>query len=193
MNTKFAFFALLISMFSFSQSLEFGIGLGTGANYIVENSVNVTYKTPVSINTDLKYTPNNSNIGILLRYQYANTSVSGQKWFESNQPFTATVDDNSLFLLVEYLKRSGRKLNFGGNFGVGFTKQIIQFNSENYSVDHTFPSVNVSGIMDYNVSEKFALKLQPGFQFFDPINGMKSKPYNFAKEDIHFLTLLGIT
>ena len=196
MKTKLTIFSLFISIFSFPQTFEFGAGLGTGSTYIVENSdktVNVNYKTPTSIYTDLKYTPINSNFGILLRYQYTNTSVSGQKWFQFNQNFDANVNDNSLFLLLEYLKRSDRKLNFGGNIGIGYTKQIIDFNSENETTESSFPSINLSGIIGYNLNSKLSLKLQPSFQFFDPINAMKTEHYNFAKEDIHFLTLLGIS
>lgn len=196
MKTKLSIFSLFISLFSFSQTFEFGAGLGTGSTYIVENSdksVNVNYKTPTSIYTDLKYTASNSNFGILLRYHYTNTSVSGQKWFQLNQDFNANVNENTLFLLLEYLKKSDQKLNFGGNIGIGYTKQIIDFNSENEYAENSFPSINLSGIIDYNLNSKLSLKLQPSFQFFDPINAMKIESYNFAKEDIHFLALLGIS
>ena len=196
MKTKFTIFSLLISTFAFSQSFEFGVGLATGSTYLIENSdssVNINYKTPSSIYTDLKYIPNNSNVGILLRYQYTNTSVNGQKWFETNQNFNAIVADNSLILLLEYLKTNEQRLSFGGNAGLGFTKQTINFTDENYSTENSFPSINISGIANYKFNNKFSIKLQPTFQFFDPISGMKIKQYNFVKEDIHFLALLGVS
>ncbi len=196
MKAKFAIFLLMVSISSYSQSFEFGFGLGTGSNYIVENAdktVNVNYKMPASVYTDLKYTPKNSNIGILLRYQYTNTSVKGQKWFKRNQVLDAIVNDNSLFLLVEYIKRTKRKLRFGGNFGIGYTKQVIDFISEKYSAENTMPSINFSGILEYRLNSKLGIKLQPSLQFFDPINGLKIKHYNFAREDIGFLVLLGVS
>ena len=196
MKIKIIIFYLLISSLSFSQSLEVGAGVGTGSTYIVENSdksVNINYKTPSSIYTDLKYIPSNSNIGVMLRYQYTNTSVNGQKWFEVNQNFNAIVGDNSLFLLIEYIKTNEQKVSFGGNAGLGYTKQTINFTDENYSIENSFPSVNISGIVNYRFSNKFSIKLQPTFQFFDPISGMKIKQYNFAKEDIHFFALLGVS
>ena len=196
MKTKFTIFSLLISTFVFSQSFEFGVGLGTGSTYLIENSdnsVNIKYKTPSSIYTDFKYIPSNSNIGILLRYQYTNTSVNGEKWFDMNQNFNAIVGDNSVFLLIEYLKINQQKLSFGGNAGLGYTKQTINFTDENYSIENSFPSVNISGIANYRFNEKFSIKLQPTFQFFDPISGIKIKQYNFAKEDIHFFALLGVS
>ena len=196
MKIKIIIFYLLISSLSFSQSLEVGAGVGTGSTYIVENSdksVNINYKTPSSIYTDLKYIPSHSNIGVMLRYQYTNTSVNGQKWFEVNQNFNAIVGDNSLFLLIEYIKTNEQKVSFGGNAGLGYTKQTINFTDENYSIENSFPSVNISGIVNYRFSNKFSIKLQPTFQFFDPISGMKIKQYNFAKEDIHFLALLGVS
>ena len=196
MKTKLSIFSLFISLFSFSQTFEFGAGLGTGSTYIVENSdksVEIKYKIPTSIYTDLKYTPSNSNFGILLRYQYTNTSLNGQKWFQFNQVFNANVNDNTLFLLLEYLKKNDNKLNFGGNIGIGYTKQIIDFNSENEIAENSFPSINLSGIINYNLNNKLSLKLQPSFQFFDPINAIKIEQYKFAKEDIHFLVLFGIS
>ncbi len=196
MKTKFTVFLLVVSLSSYSQSFEFGFGLGTGSNYIIENTdktIDVSYKMPSSVYTNLKYTPKNSNIGVLLRYQYTNTSASGQKWFEQNQTLDAIVNDNSLFLLVEYIKRTDAKLSFGGNFGIGYTKQIIDFISEKYSTENTIPSINFSGIFEYHLSNKLGIKLQPSFQFFDPINSLKIKRYNFAKEDIGFLVLLGVS
>lgn len=196
MKTKLTLFSLFLSLFSFSQTFEFGAGIGTGSTYIVENSdqsVIVNYKTPTSIYTDLKYTPGNSNFGVLVKYQYTSTSVGGQKWFELNQDFNASINDNTLFLLLEYLKKSDRKLHFGGNFGIGFTKQIIDLHSENEVIENSFPSVNLSGLISYSLNSKLSLKLQPSFQVSDPINAMKADRYHFAKEDIHFLTSLGIS
>lgn len=181
---------------SSAQNLEFGFGLGTGSTYLVENSdrsVNINYKTPVSVYTNLKYTLSDSPFGILLRYQYTNTSVNGQKWFENNQDFEAFVNDNSLFLLLEYLHKDENKLNFGGNVGLGYTSQSIDFRSESSKVHHSFPSVNISGVLKYKVNGRFSIRLEPGFQFFDPLNALKTDQYNFAKEDIHFLTSLGIS
>lgn len=196
MNTKLTLFSLFLSVFSFSQTFEFGAGLGTGSTYIVENSdqsVNVKYKTPTSIYTDLKYTPGNSNFGLLIRYQNTSTSVNGQKWFEQNQDFNANVNDNTLILLLEYLKKSDRKLHFGGNFGIGFTKQITDLYSDNDVIENSFPTIHLSGLIDYSLNSKLSLKLQPSFQVSDPINAMKVQPYYFAKEDIHFLTFLGVS
>lgn len=70
---KFTFTILLLAMYAclYGQSLEYTFNVGTGATYLVENydrSININYKTPVSISTDLKFTPKNSNFGILLRY-----------------------------------------------------------------------------------------------------------------------------
>lgn len=193
---KKLFVAAYLSAFAIfsAQSLEFGIGAGTGSTYILENAdaVNISYKAPVSVKTELKYTPANSNFGVSLRYQHTNTSVSGQRWFDTAENFDAIVSDNSLFLLLEYLKNSPAKWSFGGNVGLGFTSQNIDF-STTETREYRFPTLNISGVAQYKINEKWALKLEPGFQFADPFSALKIKSYNFAKEDIHFLALLGFS
>lgn len=196
MRIIFAFVLSCFCSFSYAQSLEYEYAAGSGITYMVENAdktIDISYHAPVTIATGLKYTPQNSHFGVLLRYQYTNTNVDGQKWFDTFQFFDAIVDDNSLFLMLEYLRENDKKLNVGANFGFGFTKQFIKFTSENYSMENYYPSLNFSAIAAYYINSRLSIRLQPGVQFSDPINGLKIKPYNFAKEDIHFLTLLGIS
>ncbi|SIS63034.1 hypothetical protein SAMN05421768_11613 [Chryseobacterium joostei] len=196
---KFTFTILLLAMYAclYGQSLEYTFNVGTGATYLVENydrSININYKTPVSISTDLKFTPKNSNFGILLRYQFTGTGVDGSKWFDEFSPsFKAQVNDNSFILLIEYLKKSDKKINFGANFGLGYTKQIISLENENYTRRNVFPSLHIGGIISCKINSKLSVKLQPGFQFFDPLNALSKNNYHFAKEDIHFLTQVGFS
>lgn len=197
MKIKLAFLLLTVNALAYSQSLEFGFNVGTGSTYLVENSdktVNINYKTPTTISTDLTFTLENSNFGVVVRYQFTGTSVDGNKWFDlSESYFKARVNDNTFLLLLEYLKRNEKKLNFGANFGMGYTKQIINFENEDLSTNNSFPSIQIGGLINYKLNNKLSLKLQPSFQFFDPINGLSNNKLNLAKEDIHFLMQLGIS
>lgn len=159
-----------------------------------DKTVNINYKTPTTISTDLTFTLENSNFGVVVRYQFTGTSVDGNKWFDlSESYFKARVNDNTFLLLLEYLKRNEKKLNFGANFGMGYTKQIINFENEDLSTNNSFPSIQIGGLINYKLNNKLSLKLQPSFQFFDPINGLSNNKLNLAKEDIHFLMQLGIS
>lgn len=197
MKIKLTISLLSMSFLTYAQSLDFGFNAGTGATYIVENAdkgIDVTYKTPTTISTDLKYTPKDSNFGIILRYQYTTTKAEGNKWFDASMSnFKANVNDNTFFMLLEYQKNNDKKFNFGANFGLGYTKQIINFENENTIINNSFPTIQIGGLIKYKLNDKLSLKLQPSFQSFDLIKALGNNQLNFAKEDIHFLIQLGIS
>jgi len=73
-------FLLLTATFSKAQKLDFSISSGTGKTYIFESldkNVNVNYSMPLSLLTEVKYTPKDKKWGLKLRIHNVQSTVVG--------------------------------------------------------------------------------------------------------------------
>lgn len=116
-----------LSFTAFGQKFDISISGGTGKVYIFESndkSVNVIYSVPMSLMTEMKFTPNGKVWGIKLRLHHLESSVTGENW-ENETPLNGYVNSLSTSILLEN-EIVKNKFSYGFNFGVGLTKETIQ-------------------------------------------------------------------
>jgi hypothetical protein len=193
-------FFIICSIKSNAQKLDFGFSSGTGLLYIIENydsNINITYKSPLIISAQIKYTPINSYFGLKLKYQNLAGKVNGDDWQQINvqspiiNKFNGNIENSTLLFELEHLKDLS-KYSFGYSFGIGTTKEKIFFDNKktNY-FESNFMVLNFSGTYIYNITNKFGLRFEPSILWNDPINSLNSDRYNMAGEDVNLLFQIG--
>ena len=193
-------FFLICTVKSNAQKLDFGFASGRGLLYIIENSdsnINISYKSPLILSAQIKYTPINSYFGLKLKFQNLGGKVNGDDWQQIyvQSPvvnnFNGYIENSTLLFELEHLKDLS-KSSYGYSFGIGTTKEKIFFNNKktNY-VESDFMVLNFSGTYIYNITSKFGLRFEPSILWNDPINSLNSDRYNMAGEDINLLFQIG--
>jgi hypothetical protein len=183
-----------------AQKLDFGFSGGTGLLYIIENNdsnINISYKSPLILSGQIKYTPINSFFGLKLKFQNLVGKVNGDDWQQINvqtpiiNKFNGYVENSTLLFELEHLKDLS-KYSFGYSFGIGTTKEKIYFtNKKTNYIESNFMVLNFSGSYIYNITSRFGLRFEPSILWNDPINSLNSYRYNMAGEDINLLFQIG--
>ncbi len=154
-----------ISLTVFAQQLDLSLSTGTGKSYIFESTdrtVNVKYSMPLSLMTELKFTPKGHTWGIKLRLHHLESSVKGENWMDGTALSGYIRSQTSSLLLENEVTK--RKSSYGFNFGIGFTQETIlpqQFipyikNSKQYA------SITVGGHLSYRLRKELDFQMQPG-------------------------------
>ncbi len=191
---------IIYSIKSNAQKLDFGFSSGTGQLYIIENydsNINITYKSPLVLSAQIKFTPINSYFGLKIKFQNLAGKVNGDDWQQINvqspviNNFKGYIENSTLLFELEHLKELS-KYSFGYSFGIGTTKEKIFFNDKKTDyVESDFMVINFSGTYIYNITSKFGIRFEPSILWNDPINSLNSDKYNMAGEDINFLFQVG--
>jgi hypothetical protein len=191
--------ALFYSFNVSAQKIDFSLGLGTGKSYIFEstdNSINVKYGLPLSLNTSIKYTPANKNWGIKLNVLQIQSTLKGTNWVSgaSLNGYANTIT-TSLLLENEIVKK---QFNYGFNFGLGLTKESIQEQQffDNSKSNQNFASLIVGGYFSKKINKNFDFEIAPTFLWQDPFKTIGylagSRNANFAGEDLSVLVNFNI-
>lgn len=191
---------IIYSIKSNAQKLDFGFSSGTGQLYIIENydsNINITYKSPLVLSAQIKFTPINSYFGLKIKFQNLAGKVNGDDWQQINvqspviNNFKGYIENSTLLFELEHLKELS-KYSFGYSFGIGTNKEKIFFNDKKTDyVESDFMVINFSGTYIYNITSKFGIRFEPSILWNDPINSLNSDKYNMAGEDINFLFQVG--
>jgi hypothetical protein len=194
-------FLVLTTIATNAQKLEFGLSVGTGKTYIIEDldkSIEVEYYLPVSFASDLKFTPFNSKWGIKLRLNYIESAVEGINLPPNMaEPFDGYVSTWTTFLLLEneILKDYS---SYGFNFGLGFTDEILEIDVKdpwNY-YRNKFPTLALGGHYTFKLNDNFDIQILPIFLVQDPyrlidyLGGIVDP--TIAREDLSILINFGI-
>jgi len=85
-------------------------------------------------------------------------------------------------------------LNFGYNFGLGYTKEnyIEHLIQKTPAATKEFMSIKISGLVSVKISEKIFIQLVPALLWTDPANSLRTpNKWYIAGEGLSFLTQLG--
>ena len=181
------------------QKFDFALSAGTGKTYIFESldkSVNVNYSLPMSLMTEVKFTPKEKSWGLKLRLHHLESGITGVNW-ESSTPLNGYINTltTSLLLENEVIKS---KFSYGFNFGLGITKETVQpqqYSSFNKSTA-SYASVYFGGYLSWKLSKDFDFQIQPILLWQDPfktigvVTGKRNA--NFAGEDLSAVINFGI-
>ena len=187
----------LVSLEGKSQHFDVGFGVGSGAAYLVEandNAVDISYTLPFSSYLDLKYTPAESYFGLKLRFQYLSAGIEGENWKNFNQPIDRDVSSLTTMLMLEHLKEDST-WNIGYQFGVGYTRQSFRQDLTDLSpvIESWYMSLAFSGLLSRKINDKFAVQLEPGLLWTDPVGSLRSsEQWQIAGEDLSVLVQLGV-
>lgn len=182
-----------------AQTLELGLGVGSGAAYLFENSdksVNISYSLPFSSFADLKYSHPDRYFGGRLKFQYLNTGVEGDDWKSGMYTDNVNGDVSSFtaMLLLEHLK-TDKPWNFGYNFGIGYTNQKLRYDLvyHSYQIETGYMSAALGGIINRKLTENLSLTIEPSLFWTDPVNSLRnSDKWQIAGEDLSILVQVGI-
>jgi len=181
------------------QILDFSLSIGTGKTYIIEdwyNNVNVNYGLPLSLMTELKYSPLNSNWGIKLRLHNLQSTCIGENWVDGNQ-LDGYVSSLTTSLLLEKVTYKNT-FSFGFNFGIGWTRETIQpLQSIPSEKDiSNYPTLIIGEHLTWKLNDNFDLQLLPALLLQDPFKSIGyltgKRNANFAGEDLSFSFNIGI-
>jgi len=182
-----------------AQDIEVGLSAGTGQIYIIENfnrDINIDYNYPIVFSADIKYTPINSFFGLKVKYQSINGELKGDNWQKINSTaifidkFDGYIENRTIIGLLEYVNKNN---NLGYNFGIGQTTEKINLDRTglNYK-ESDFMVISLGGLLKIPLNSKISLKLEPSFQWNDPINTLYPNRYRMAGEDINFIIQFGL-
>jgi hypothetical protein len=184
---------------AFGQKLDFSLSAGTGKTYIFESidkGVNVNYSLPLSLMTEMKFTPKDKTWGVKLRMHHIQSSVTGENW-EDKTPLNGYVNALTTSLLLEN-EITRKKYSSGFNFGLGITKEIIQplqYNSYDKS-STSYATITIGGHFSYKMSQDFDFQIQPAILWQDPFKTIGvvtgNRFANFAGEDLSAVVNFGI-
>jgi len=183
----------------FGQKLDFSLSAGTGKTYIFESidkSVNVNYSLPMSLMTEVKFTPKNKSWGVKLRAHQLQSSVTGENW-ENKSPLNGYINSLTTSLLLENEITKG-KFSYGLNFGMGLTKETVQQQQYNSfdKKNSSYASLIFGGHLSYKLSKDFDFQILPTLNWQDPFKTIGvltgNRKANFAGEDLSALINFGI-
>jgi hypothetical protein len=83
MRKSFLACLLFSTTISFGQRVDFGVSLGSGKSYLFESidkNVDVKYGVPMSLITEVKYTPKDKYWGLKLRVHNVESTLKGENW-----------------------------------------------------------------------------------------------------------------
>ncbi len=184
---------------AFGQKFDFGFSIGTGKSYLfesVDKSVNVKYSLPVSLMTEIKYTPNDHNWGLKLRLSSIESTVTGQNWV-NNTSLNGYISSLTTSLLLEN-EIAKEKYSYGFNFGFGLTKETLQ--PQQYDpttkMNTDYTSISVGGNVSFKLSKDFDFQILPVLFWQDPFKSIgvltRSRTSNLAGEDLTLLLNFGL-
>lgn len=184
---------------AFGQKLDFSLSAGTGKTYIfesIDNSVNVNYSLPMSLVTELKFTPHNKSWGLKFRLQQLQSGLTGENWVDKT-PLNGYINSltTSLLLENEVMKN---KTSYGFSFGLGMTRETIQPQQYIYfdRSSTNYASISFGGHLSYKLNKDFDFQIQPIFLWQDPFKTISvltgSRKANFAGEDLSAVINFGI-
>lgn len=184
-----------------AQTLEFGLSIGSGKTYIFEDtdkSIEVDYYLPLSLVSDLKFTPGNSDWGIKLRLHYLESAVEGINLPPNPaESFEGYVSTLTTFLLLENEIIKGNS-SYGFNFGLGFTDETLEIDVNdpwNY-YKNKFPTLALGGHFTFKMNDNFDFQLLPiilvqdPYRMIDYLTGTVDP--TIAREDLSILINFGI-
>jgi hypothetical protein len=197
---KMLFILALIgaSFITNAQKLDFGLSAGTGKSYIIEdldNSVNVAYGMPLSLMSELKYTPKGKKWGVKLRLHNIESTVMGTNWTDhtSLDGYANTFTASLLLENEVKLKRA----SYGFSAGLGLTKETIQpLQYYNYKVTNNYTSISLGSYLCLRMGKSFNFQIQPVLLWQDPFKSIgvitKMRNANFAGEDLTAVINVGV-
>lgn len=183
----------------FGQKFDFGLSIGTGKSYLFESidkSVNVRYSLPMSLITELKFTPKDKNWGIMLRLNSIESTVTGQNWV-NNTPLNGYINSFTTSLLLEK-EIAKKKHSYGVNFGFGLTKETLQPQQYDPGTKTTqvYPSISVGGNIAFILNKDLDFQILPVLFWQDPFKSIgvltRSRTANLAGEDLTLLLNFGL-
>jgi hypothetical protein len=186
------------AIYANGQTIYISLSGGTGKTYIFESndkSVNTNYSVPLSLMTEVKFTPKEKNWGLKLRLHNIESSVTGENW-ETETPINGYINSLTTSILLEN-EIAKKNYSYGLNFGMGITKETVQYQQDSDNKTSTsFTSLYLGGHLSYNISKNFDLQVQPILLWQDPFKtiGVLSgkRTANFAGEDLSTLINFGI-
>ena len=193
------FVLLLTATFSNAQKLDFSFSSGTGKAYIFESidkSINVNYSMPLSLLTEIKYTPKDKKWGLKLRIHNVQSTIVGENWINKTL-LDGYINSTTTSLLLEK-EIQKKKFSFGYNFGLGLTRedlQPLQFFSSN---DRTanYSSFTFGGHLSYKINQNFDFQILPIFVWQDPFKTIGvlagKRRANLAMEDLSMFLNFGL-
>lgn len=191
-------FLFFLSISINAQQLDFSISAGTGKNYFFESidkSVDVNYGLPLSLMTELKFTPQGKKWGIKLRVHNVQSTVTGQNW-SKNLSLNGYINilTTSLLLENEIVKKAH---SYGFNFGFGLTKETLQPQQySNYTETVNYPSLSLGGHLTYKLNNELSFQILPTLLWQDPFKSIGAitgkRKANFADEDLTMLINFGV-
>jgi len=192
-------FLLFSTTFAFGQKIDFGLSLGTGKSYLFESidkTVNVNYGVPISLMTEIKFTPKDKTWGVKLRVHNVESTLKGENWV-NRKPLNGYINSITTSLLLEN-EIAKKHFSYGFNFGFGLTKETIQqqqYNSFDKAVQN-YTSLSVGGHFTHKISKNFDFQILPTLLWQDPfktigyLSGVRNA--NFAGEDLTMTVNFGL-
>ncbi len=198
---KKAFLLLIIAWYVpvNAQTLDYSVSIGTGKTYIVEdwyNSVNVNYGLPLSLVSEIIYSPVDSKWRCKLRLHSLESGCTGVNWVDGNQLDGYINSLTSSFLLEKATIKGS--YSHGLSFGLGWTRETIQpLQTMPSEKDISrFPSIIIGEHFTWKLSDSFDFQLLPTILWQDPFKSIgyltSRRSANFAGEDLSFTMNVGI-
>jgi hypothetical protein len=192
-------FALSTTLCATAQKLDFSLSAGSGKTYTFESidkTVNVNYGLPLSLMTEIKFTPKHKTWGVKARVHQLQSTLAGENWVKKT-PLDGYINSLTTSLLIEN-EIVKNQFSYGFNFGLGMTKEIIQpqqYSSFDRSTA-TYSSVVLGGHLSYKLSRDFDFQVQPTLLWQDPFKSIgvltARRKANFAGEDLSAVVNFGI-
>lgn len=192
-------FLLCSTTIAFGQKLDVGLSIGTGKSYLFESidrNVDVKYGLPLSLITEIKFTPKDKIWGIKLRLHSIESTITGQNWV-TRTPLNGFINSltTSILLENEIVKK---RYNYGVNFGFGLTKETLQPQQYDVASKTTkqYNSISFGGHITYKLSKELDFQLLPTLFWQDPFKSIGvltgSRNANFTGEDLTLIVNFGL-
>ena len=192
-------FLLCSTTFAFGQKLDFGLSIGTGKSYLFESidkSVDVKYGLPMSLITEIKFTPKDKNWGIKLRLHSIESTVTGQNWVDKT-PLNGYINSFTTSILLEN-EIAKKKYSYGFNLGFGLTKETLQPQQSEPTNKTTkdYNTISIGGHITYKLNKDLDFQILPTLFWQDPFKSIGvltgSRKANFAGDDLTMLVNFGL-
>ena len=199
MRKSFLACLLFSTTFSFGQRVDFGVSVGSGKSYFFESidkNVNVNYGVPMSLITEVKYTPKDKNWGLKLRVHNVESTVKGENW-ETRTPLNGYINSITTSLILEN-EIPKKNFSYGFNFGFGLTKETIQQQQylSIYNAAQNYTSFSVGAHYTHKINKNFDFQILPNFLWQDPFKTIGvvtgTRKANFAGEDLTLTINFGL-